>query len=170
MTGPLPALAWDAEELAYVVEPWAHDRDEARVEAEPWPFRWAPPVTAVTFGPYRTLPHPLDSPGPELPPLMRAQRVRAAQRAARAARRREQANAEQRRSYDVQVGIYAQAAGRGLRPDLILVDETGEEPAVLDVVGSVAEMGTAFHRMLEAFESGEAPAGSAAWRRRNGGV
>lgn len=67
--------------------------------------------------------------------------------------------------YAVQAELYAQAPGRGYRPgrsgltpDLIIVDEISRTT------------GTELHRLVEEFESGQAPAGSAAWRRRNGGV
>lgn len=63
---------------------------------------------------------------------------------------------QRRRDYAVQASLYAQAA----TPDLIIVDEISAGP----------EYGTRLHRLMEEYVSGQAPAGSAAWRRRNGGV
>jgi hypothetical protein len=111
-----------------------HIRDQERIQTEPWPFRWGHP--APGWGP--DLPrHPLDSPGPELPPAMLA------------ARRREARRPERGRTPDqcaVQASLYAQAAGRVFRPG-----RDGAEPDLI-IVDEVAETGYAFHRLLEQLE------------------
>lgn len=66
--------------------------DVQRVRSEHWPFRWAVP----TSGHHDAAPrHPLDSPGPERPPAMVAERRRAMLAAGRSTRAyRDSVNAE----------------------------------------------------------------------------
>jgi len=63
-----------------------------------------------------------------------------------------EARRRQAARYAAQAALYADAFG---------VRNLGE---------AASECGTHLHRLAEEFASGEAPAGSRAWRRRNGGV
>jgi hypothetical protein len=128
-----------------VIWPEHHRRDEDRVLAEAWPFAWTVPAPHYrgAAGAAPGTPHPQST------------------MVARYARQLRE-KIERRRAYAAQASLYAQAAGRvirdGAHPDLIIVDEITRGP------------GTELHRLVEEFESGQAPAGSAAGRRRNGGA